>query len=134
MNNLIESNNLTETIEIVEKELNDYKNMDENNKLLCTVKIKEQINKSNKILDKYLYYLENSDSFFETPEYESGEEKDKKFIKYSNKIKEIEDKINDDNLDIDKRISLYVDLSTYINWCEEYLDDKKKLNIEHLDD
>ncbi len=133
----MDEKNLKKKIDNLKKVVNNYEKLDEFEKIEKCGKIIKEIRICEKIVNNYLSIVENSDGSIEyslsNSEEENANNKREKFREYLKKIKEIKLVFeSDNNLSIDEKMRLYLDLISYCNWCEEYLLEKKNVEVEYL--
>lgn len=127
------SSNLDTKIAQIKKLVDQYKDLDESDKINEALKLKKEIRACKKVILNYQDLIENTDAHLsEASEgVDTTTEDSFKFnMDQLNKIKStIESK---PNLTIDEKVSLFLDYTKYSNMVKEYLDKKREMVVKYV--
>lgn len=132
------SNNLEKQMNKIRKGVDLYPNLNEGKKIDAAVNLKKSMSKCKKNIVNYLKLVENVEAHLtESPLSAESEDDDTLEQNYKANMEKINNikiilETNKDNLTIDEKITLYVDLVKYTNYVKDYFDKKKEVIVEYL--
>ena len=112
------------------KQIEDYRNLEEHEKINKSIQLKKDINKCKKKINNFLHQINNPSDYLEYS-LETESDEDGKLTEHLANIENIKKDFKD-NLTLDEKVSLFIDLVRSIDWIEDYLEDKKNITIEYL--
>ena len=136
--------NLNNKIIKIRKSVNKHKKLEEADKIDNAIKIKKDLQNCKKIITSYLDLIDNADNISDNDTLDSpsndtsndhlaDENINKHKFKYiMEQIRKIKETLDNKDLTIDEKISLYLDLVKYINLAKSHLNEKKELIITYL--
>lgn len=139
--------NLNNKIIKIRKSVNKYKKLEEADKIDNAIKIKKDLRNCKKIITSYLELIDNANfdnlsdnnisdnEILDSPSNDPSvsESVDKTKFKYvMDQIRKIKETLDNKDITIDDKISLYLDLVKYTNLAKSYLNGKKELTMTYL--
>ena len=133
---------IEEEIKKLKDQIDNYQKMSEHERIEKSLQLKRDIRICKKIVDKFLKQINNPEEYLQySLESESDDmsensesSNDTKFKEKLANINKIKSAFDDDkqNLKIDDKVALFLDLTKMVDWVEDYLVEQKSVKIEYL--